>query len=59
MALFSQGAYGEFLEIIAKESINAYVDARLNVGEIGMMKKRMTIPFSISFLLNELKNDWE
>jgi hypothetical protein len=31
MALFSQGAYSEFIEIIARETVQAYVEARLNV----------------------------
>ncbi|CAM4740066.1 unnamed protein product [Rotaria magnacalcarata] len=30
MALFSQGSYSELLEIIARETVQAYVDARLN-----------------------------
>ena len=32
MALFSQGAYGEVLDIIARETINAFVHAHLNVN---------------------------
>jgi hypothetical protein len=31
MALFSQGSYSELLEIIAQETVQAYVEARLNV----------------------------
>ena len=31
MALFSQGSYGEFLDIIARETVQAFVEARLNV----------------------------
>lgn len=31
MGLFSQGSYSEFLEIIAKETVQAYVEARFNV----------------------------
>jgi hypothetical protein len=33
MALFSQGAYGEVLVIIARETIQAFVDARLHVSQ--------------------------
>jgi hypothetical protein len=31
MALFSQGSYSELLDIIARETIQAFIDARLNV----------------------------
>ncbi len=31
MALFSQGSYSELLEMIARETVQAYVEARLNV----------------------------
>jgi hypothetical protein len=31
MALFSQGSYSELLEIIARETVQAFVEARLNV----------------------------
>ena len=32
MALFSQGSYGEFLDIIARETVQAFVEARFNVS---------------------------
>lgn len=32
MAIFSQGSYSELLEIIAQETVQAYVDARFNVS---------------------------
>ncbi len=31
MALFSQGSYSELLDIIARETVQAFIDARLNV----------------------------
>jgi len=31
MALFSQGSYSEFLGIVARETVQAFVEARLNV----------------------------
>lgn len=33
MALFSQGSYTEVLEIIARETIHAFVEARLNASD--------------------------
>lgn len=31
MVLFSQGSYSELLEIIARETVQAYIEARLHV----------------------------
>ncbi|CAF0758486.1 unnamed protein product [Rotaria sp. Silwood1] len=42
MTLFSQGSYSELLEIIARETVQAYVEARLNFF-IKRSKKRLQL----------------
>ena len=61
MALFNQGSYGEVLEIIARETINAFVTARLNVRLAsdaleGIFRFAL---FFVSILSNGAKNDWD
>ena len=45
MALFSQGSYGELLEIIARENVQAYVDARLNVRLLILFTRKTIINY--------------
>jgi len=46
MALFSQGSYSEFLGIVARETVQAFVEARLNVWTFVFVFAKQIILFS-------------